>query len=46
LSDGPSVDPSGEAPPFLGSWRALYAVVLTNLVFWIGLMTLVTLAFR
>ena len=37
--------PTDEAPPFLGSWRRLYLVVLGNLVFWIGVMAAVTLAF-
>jgi hypothetical protein len=41
----PPAPPADEAPPFLGSWRTLYAVVLANLVFWIGVMAAVTLAF-
>jgi hypothetical protein len=34
-----------ESPPFGGSWRRLYLVVLGNLVFWIAVMALATWAF-
>lgn len=33
-----------EPPPFGGSWRRLYAVVLLNLALWILVMALVTRA--
>lgn len=33
-----------EAPPFGGSWSRLYAIVLANLVLWIGIMVLITKA--
>lgn len=35
-----------EPPPFGGSWRRLYTLVLLNLVVLIGLFTLFTRAFR
>lgn len=31
-----------EPPPFGGSWRRLYAIVLANLVFWIAVMAVLT----
>ncbi|HNX51729.1 MAG TPA: hypothetical protein PLS53_09090 [Thermoanaerobaculaceae bacterium] len=37
--------PTGEAPPFGGSWRRIYMLVLANLAFWIGAMSLLTWAF-
>jgi hypothetical protein len=45
VSSRPAVDPVAEAPPFLGTWHVLYAIVLGNLVFWIGVMAVITLAF-
>jgi hypothetical protein len=35
-----------ESPPFGRSWATLYAIVLVNLAFWIGLFAVLTRAFQ
>lgn len=35
-----------EPPPFLGSWKNIYWLVLGNLVFWVALFTMFTWMFH
>lgn len=43
---GPGSTPDEAVPPFGGSWRRLYLLVLANLAFWIAVMAALTLAYR
>ena len=38
--------PPEEPPPLLGSWRALYLVVIGSLALWVGLGWLLTRVYR
>lgn len=43
---GPGSTPDEAVPPFGGSWRRLYLLVLANLGFWIAVMAALTWAYR